>query len=268
MKKYKYSWINGVIVISILLPIFLLLLWSVSTRWPWPELFPHSFSWRGISDLWRQNYEFTRILLSSMFISIAAALLSVLISLATSRAYILLQSKGLQRLVYQTLSLPFVIPAVVFGMGIHQLMIQWGLNNTAFGVILVHLVYSLPYATYLILDACQSIGLKLEEQARLLGATAFQAFRLVTLPLLLPVMATAFSMSYIVSFSQYFLTALIGGGQVKTFTIVMFPYLQNNDRPIASSYALVFLIFTFLVFLIFEAVSKFLQRKYQAAYYY
>lgn len=268
MKKYRYSWINGVTAASIILPILLLVLWSVSTRWPWPELFPHSFSWRGISDLWRQNYEFSRILLSSMVISIAVALLSVSISLATSRAYILLQSKGPKRLVYQTLSLPFVIPAVVFGMGIHQLMIQWGLNNTALGVIFVHLVYSLPYATYLILDAYQSIGLKLEEQARLLGATAFQAFRLVTFPLLLPVMATAFSMSYIVSFSQYFLTALIGGGQVKTFTIVMFPYLQNNDRPIASSYALVFLIFTFLVFLIFETVSKFLQRKYQTAYYY
>lgn len=268
MKKNKYFWINGLIALSIILPILLLVLWSVSTRWPWPDLLPHSFSWRGISDLWRQNYDFTRILLSSMLISIVVAILSVFISLTTSRAYILLQSKQSQMVLYQMLSLPFVIPAVVFGMGIHQLMIQWGLNNTALGVILVHLIYSLPYATYLILDAYQSIGLKLEEQARLLGSTAFQAFRLVTFPLLLPVMATAFSMSYIVSFSQYFLTALIGGGQIKTFTIVMFPYLQNNDRPIASSYALVFLIFTFLVFLVFEAISKFLQRKYQTSYYY
>ena len=72
-----------------------------------------------------------------------------------------------------------------------------------------------------------AIGNKLEEQAKVLGANTFQAFTKVTLPILSPVILSSLSMSYIVSFSQYFLTLLIGGGKVKTFAIVMFPYLSG-----------------------------------------
>ena len=74
--------------------------------------------------------------------------------------------------------------------------------------------------------------------------------------MLVPVILSAFSMSYIVSFSQYFLTLLIGGGQVKTFTIVMVPYLQSGERNIACAYSTVFLGITIVVFGIFEKISE------------
>ena len=65
-------------------------------------------------------------------------------------------------------------------------------------------------------------------------------------------------MSYIVSFSQYFLTLLIGGGKIKTFTIVMFPYISGGDRNIAAAYTLVFLGITMIIFSFFNyIVSKF-----------
>ena len=59
-------------------------------------------------------------------------------------------------------------------------------------------------------------------------------------------------MSYILSFSQYFLTLLIGGGAVRTFATVMFPYLSGGDRTIAAAYGISFILATFVVFLIFE----------------
>ena len=63
-------------------------------------------------------------------------------------------------------------------------------------------------------DGTRAIGVKLEEQARVLGAGALQAFFKVTLPNLFPVMLSAFSMAFVVSFSQYFLTLMIGGGNL------------------------------------------------------
>ncbi len=82
-----------------------------------------------------------------------------------------------------------------------------------------------------------------------------QAFFRVTFPLLVPVILSSFSMAYIVSFSQYFLTLLIGGGQVKTFTIVMVPYLQGGDRNIACAYSVIFLGITLAVFALFEKIA-------------
>ena len=63
-------------------------------------------------------------------------------------------------------------------------------------------------------------------------------------------------MSYILSFSQYFLTLLIGGGAVKTLALTMFPYLASGDRTIASAYGVVFMVATLAVFLLFEVLLK------------
>lgn len=268
MKNKKYLWLNLTLSLSIILPILVLILWAFTARWPWPQLIPNEFTLRGIQELLQQGGSFAKVIVSSVSLSLMVAFLSVVIALMTARAYLFIQSKTLKKIIYVCISLPYLIPALVFAMGIHQIMIRTGLANSFGGILIAHLIYSLPYASYLILNAYQSFGFKFEEQAYLLGANEREAFFQVTLPLLLPVMASSFSMSYVVSFSQYFLTLLLGGGQVTTFSILIFPYLQNNDRTIASVYALVFLIITFLIFTLFNRLSKSLQKKYQLTKYY
>lgn len=145
-----------------------------------------------------------------------------------------------------------MVPATVFAMGIQITFIKMGLNNRIAGIIIAHLICSLPYAVRLIMDGTAAVGSRLEEQARVLGASPFQAFYKTSLPMLTPVILSAVSMSYIVSFSQYFVTLLIGGGNVKTFTILMVPYLQSGNRNIACIYSTLFLGVTLLVFGVFE----------------
>lgn len=257
MKKNKVNKITLVIVgICILLPILNLIIWAFTERWAWPDLLPQTYSLRAIKEIFSRKYEMIQLFLSSILLSLVVAILSVLIGLMTSRAFVLYDFKYKKQLYFATI-LPFLIPSTVFAMGIHVIFIKWGLSNSVLGVIIVHLIYSLPYATRLLMDGTMAVGNKLEEQAKVLGANTFQAFTKVTLPILSPVILSALSMSYIVSFSQYFLTLLIGGGKVKTFAIVMFPYLSGGDRNMASVYSLVFLGITIIIFSIFQiAVSK------------
>lgn len=263
----KGKLLNFFIGLIILAPILLMGIWTVTARWPWPDLWPQAFSFRGIEDIWRQGGRLRRSICTSIFISLVTAFLATAFSLASARA-LLDASDFLKRMIRLTLSFPFLIPVTVLATGIHQKMIQWGLSNSIPGIIMVHLIYSLPYSAYLIHDAYQAIGVRLEEQAWLLGANRWQAFINVSLPQLIPVLFTSFSMAYIVSFSQYFLTLMIGGGKVQTLSILMFPYLQANDRTIASNYSMLFLIITLIVLAIFQLAIKLYQRRYQAVKYY
>ena len=111
------------------------------------------------------------------------------------------------------------------------------------------------------------MGIALEEQARVLGAGPFQAFRRTTLPMLVPVILSAVSMSYIVSFSQYFLTLLLGGGRIKTFAVVMVPYLQSGSRNIACVYSILFMGITLLVFAVFERIAGYWTGQMAGGYY-
>lgn len=238
----------------------LIILWSITARWPWPNILPESFTDRGWNDIWRQRSTLTRTIIMSMTQSMIVAFLSVTIATMSSQVLITL-SKRKRRLLIFLMSLPMLIPATVFGMGIQIQFIRWNLNGSHLGIVISHLVYSLPYANFLMIDGFDNLGTRYQEQAKICGANAFQSFYYITLPLLIPIMLSAFIMSYIVSFSQYFLTLMIGGGSIQTFTVVMYPHLLNNDRTIASTYSLLFLFFTMFMFLLFEIAVKYFQNK-------
>jgi putative spermidine/putrescine transport system permease protein len=59
-------------------------------------------------------------------------------------------------------------------------------------------------------------------------------------------------MAFIVSFSQYFITMLIGGGRVVTFAMMLFPYVSSGDRTMAAAWSLVFVLASLLVFVLFD----------------
>ena len=71
----------------------------------------------------------------------------------------------------------------------------------------------------------------------------------------------------IVSFSQYFLTLLLGGGRVKTFAVVMVPYLQSGSRNIACIYSILFMGITLMVFAVFERIAGHWTRQMVGGYY-
>ena len=82
-----------------------------------------------------------------------------------------------------------------------------------------------------------------------------------------PVMLSAFSMSFIVSFSQYFLTLMIGGGSVRTFAVVMVPYLTSGERNFASVYSLIFLTIMTIVFGLLEWMVGHFTKEQEVEYY-
>lgn len=247
----QQSWlINALLILLIIGPLLLVVIWSGTARWPYPALWPEMFTLRAYKQLLMQWGQIKPALGQSLFISCSVGLLSLVLGLLNARVYVKLSQRG-QTYLLAMMFLPMLIPSTVFAMGIHLSMLQWGLANKARGVILVHLLYSLPYANFLLCEAYANLGMDLEEQAYVMGAGRLRAFWCITFPLLSPVLLAAMVMSYIISFSQYFITALIGGGLVRTYALIMFPYLQANDRTIASVFSLVFLLFTFVVFLAF-----------------
>lgn len=241
--------------LNILLPVLILLLWVFTERWAWPDLLPQVYSLRALHEVLGRRAQLTQVFLSSILISTVVGILSVVIGTLTSKALVFYEFPG-KRVIHFVTVLPFMVPATVFAMGIQMTFIRLGLNNTVHGVILVHLVCSLPYAIRLITDGMEAAGNRLEEQARVLGASPVRTFFSITLPVLTPVLLSAMSMSYIVSFSQYFLTLLIGGGRVKTFTMIMVPYLQSGNRNIACIYSVIFLAVTLTVFAVFDWAAR------------
>lgn len=258
-KKYVYLKVFlHLSLLFIIVPIMTLPLWSFFGRWEWPNLIPTGFSLRAIKYILSNNVILLKVIINSAILSFIVAILASIIGLMTSRALVFYDFR-LKKAVSFFSMLPIIVPSTAFAMGIHVIFIKLGWANTYFGVILVQLIYSVPYTVNILLDITSLIGDKLEIQSQVLGVSPFKSFIYITLPLLLPGIISAVSMAYIISFSQYFLTLLIGGGTIETLSTMMVPFIQSGDRSMASVYAMIFIISIFGVFLILE--MKYVRRK-------
>ncbi len=253
-------------LIIVCAPLSILIVWAFSAAWPSPHLLPTEFSLAGIEEVFNANQNLGKTLLLSIGIALACALITTIISSCAAHALARYRFRGAKVFRFAT-AIPFLIPTTVFAMGVQVAFIRAGLAYTISGVILAHCIVALPFAVAIMIDVYRAAGNKLDEAARTLGANSWQTIFQVSIPTLLPGLFSAFTMSYILSFSQYFLTLLIGGGAVQTFVLDMFPYLASGNRTIASAYGLVFIGVTFGVFLVLELLLKRLYGKSEQTYY-
>lgn len=246
----------GIELAIVLVPLAIVVLWAFTNSWPWPDLLPQEFSLRGVEQVFsgRQNMG-VQMLALSIGIAIACAVITTAVAALACRAMCHYRWRGRNAFQFATI-LPFIVPSTVFAMGVQVVFLQIGLARTVPGVILAHCIVALPYAIIIMMDVTRAAGTHREEAAKTLGASPWQMVRHITIPQLLPGIISSLSMCYIMSFSQYFLTLLVGGGKVQTFVLVLFPYLSGGDRTIACAYSMVFLVITFAVFFIFELLLK------------
>lgn len=250
----------AVTLLCIFLPMAVVLLWSVTERWPWPSFLPESYSLRTVRELLFGSARLSEILFSSITLGLTVAVLGTAIGILTARATELYDFPG-KELVSMASFLPLLVPGTVFAMGIQITLIRLGLSDTLAGVIIVHLIAAMPYCITIMTDVTRAVGNKLEQQAMVLGADPFRAFFQVTLPSLVPGILSSMSMGFILSYSQYFTTLMVGGGRVKTLALVLVPYIQSGDRALSAVYSVAFVGSALLVFFLFEGIIHYTQKR-------
>ena len=253
-------------LVLVLIPIAIVATWSVSASWPWPSLAPASLTTRGFETVLADSSTGLGSLWLSIGIAIACAAFTTCVATLGARAICLHTWRGRRLFEFATM-LPFLIPGTVFAMGVQVAFIRLGLARSVGGVILAHSIVALPYAMSIMCDVTRAAGRRMEEASLTCGAGRFATLVHATLPGLAPGIASSLLMCYILSFSQYFLTLLIGGGAVRTFALVLFPYLGGGDRTIAGAYGIVFIAVTLTVFLAFELLIHKLRAVEDTAYY-
>lgn len=253
--SYIFKFIMYVLIFLLIFPLGVLVLWSFVKIWPWPNLIPKNFGIRAFKYILNPTNKSLRILCLSVCVSSVVTIITLLMSIPAAKALGVYNFKG-KNLFKMLVLAPIIVPPIAVAMGIHVAFIKIGLANTFIGVVLVHLIPCLPYGIRILTNVFEITGESMEMQARVLGASPVQTFIKITLPLIAPGLLSAGSLVFIVSFSQYFLTFLIGGGRIVTFSMMMFPYIQSGDRMMACAYSILFMLSTMVILLIIERVVK------------
>lgn len=256
----RHQVVIGGMVTAVLLPFIPLIIWSFARRWFFPDLWPTEWSARAWEYVFSPGSQVLPALLNSLIVATAVTLLSIPIGLMAGRAIGLYRFHG-RTLVQFLILAPTIVPVLAVAMGIHVAFIRYGLADTRLGVILVHLVPVTPYMVLIMSSVFENYNPDYEAQARSLGARPWQVFWFIMLPAIWPGLVVGSLFAFIISWSQYLLTLLIGGGQVVTLPILLFSFANSGDNPITAALSIVF-IAPALVFLLLS--SRYLQGR-QAA---
>ncbi|QFT87878.1 Putative 2-aminoethylphosphonate transport system permease protein PhnV [Bacillus sp. THAF10] len=235
-----------------ILPVLLLILNSVAFGWKWGELLPSMYSLRGWTVLFSEP-QLIRAILTSIFIGIAVILLNFAIALPAARMLAFYTFKG-KAWIETVLILPILIPSLAVVMGIHLAMIRLGLSDSIVGVILVHLLPTVPYSIKIFRAGFERLGEKWEEQVVTLGGSRGYAYYSVYFPRMLGSFRSVVFLVFVISLSQFALTAIIGGGNVLTLALLYFPFLDSVDTATIASFSLVFAMLPLGVIAIMEGL--------------
>ncbi len=226
-------------VLLVLLPLVPLLIWSGAFAWRWPDVLPGSWSLRAWRYVFAPTTGARPALVSSVLIALAVTTLAVAFGTPAGLALARARFRG-QRAAELLLLAPFFVPGLVTAMGVQIAFIRLGLADTIPGVVLAHLMPALPYVVVSVRGVAANLGPQPEEQARSLGASPWRAFRHVTLPALRPGMIVGGLFAFLVSWSQYTTTLVIGGGAVQTLPLVVYAFQRSGENAIAAALAVVF----------------------------
>ena len=155
-----------------------------------------------------QNAAFTRALLNSAIVSLTTTAICVVVG--SFAAYALARLK--MRYTYALLALVLSIttfPQIAIAAPLFRLWTNIGLYNTLIGLVLPYLTFALPLSIYILVSFFKEIPKDLEEAALVDGATRFQAFRKVVVPLAAPGLATCAILTFIAAWNEFLLASTL-----------------------------------------------------------
>ncbi|GAB1361082.1 ABC transporter permease [Rhodobacter sp.] len=199
-----------------------------------------TFPPEGVSLRWVISFFQSNIFLPAFGVSFGLALLTTLIStvLGTMTAIFLTRSKSrVKELVRGIIILPVVLPGVVLGLALYIFYV-WtgvGLARSYWGLLIGHVLVTLPFIVATITASLVDFDLSVEEAARSLGATPWQAFRKVTLPLIAPGISAGTIFAFIISFGQFELTLFLSTPDIQTLPIAIYTSLRYAFEPTAAA---------------------------------
>ena len=146
--------------------------------------------------------DFLRYFWNSMFVSVLTTIAAVVVAVPAAYAFSRFRFPGRSFLFFAVL-LRNMFPAVIFLVPLFILMRVLGLVNTHGSLILTYLTFGLPLAIWLLKGFYDNIPIQLEQAARIDGATRFQAFFLVVMPLSTPGIIATSIYSFIGAWNEY-----------------------------------------------------------------
>lgn len=212
-----------------LFPIFWVLLTSIKTRVV-AFAFPPVWLFEPTLDAYIQllfERDFLVNIWSSVFVATINSLLVLVLSLPAAWSMARFDTGGRDLLMY-VLSIRFLPPIVIIPPMFIEMNVL-GLVGTRYALILLYLLINIPFAVWLLRTAFRNIPDSFVEAAKMDGATEFEAFYYIGIPMIKPAMITVFLISFIFAWNEFIFAIIFTAGDSATAPVALSKLITGRE---------------------------------------
>ncbi len=220
-----------------LIPIYHMFLFAISPKDAAfsGQLWPTNPTFRNFEMVIGQRhhflYHFWLQMWNSLVISAGTAAITLFVATAAAFAISRLRMKG-GRLVMNLALLTYFIPAAFLAVPMYKTMGMYGLLNSDWSLVLAMATLSSPYAIWILRQASDKLPVELDEAAMIDGASPFQLFRLIYLPLMVPSLIAVGTYALLLAWNEYlYAFLLLSKDTAITLPVALGNFLSADDSP-------------------------------------
>lgn len=220
-----------------------------------PTFFPKSFSIENFENLFARM-DVLEYLLNSLIPALCSTFIAVVFgSLA---AFAIDRAGGKTSVLLSVLVLCLkMIPTSSIVVPVFQLISKIGLYDTRVGLTLVYAALNMPFVIWTMLGFYQSIPRVLDEAAYMDGASSFQSYRKIIVPISKPALATSFIFTIFLAWNDFLIALLLTSSKIQTFTVGLANFLSAYNLDLGPMCAGAFL-FSFPVMVMCMFAQKYI----------
>jgi len=191
--------------------------------------------WAGFSTKWYGELFKNEAFLDAAWITVKVGLISSTLAtiLGTMAAFVLVRSgRFLGRNLFSgMIYAPLVMPEVITGLSLLLLFIAIGIPRGVGTIVLAHATFSMCYVSVVVSSRMASFDRSLEEAAYDLGCTGWDAFKSVTLPIIMPAVISGWLLAFTLSLDDLVIASFTAGPSATTLPIKIFSSVRLGVSP-------------------------------------
>ncbi|GEB33231.1 MULTISPECIES: ABC transporter permease [Brevibacillus] len=252
MKKINtFGLITFFVLLLVNLP-FLVIIPSSFTAAGYLAFPPEGFSFQWYTMI-LDRPEFVESLWTSLKLATVTAVLATV--LGTLAAFALSKYKFRGSGVINALMLsPLTVPSLIIGISALLFFTRIGIAGTFTGLLLAHILISIPYVVRLVLTGLSTFDYTLEKAGYMLGAHPLRVFWDITLPLLRPAIVSGMIFSFLTSFDNVTVSLFLVAPDTTTLPLAIFTYMQETLDPLVASISAVVILLSLVFIVLLEKV--------------
>jgi multiple sugar transport system permease protein len=231
-------WLIGIpVFLWTLLPIYHMVLFAISSKDQGfsGKLWPENPTLRNFDMVFKQEHHFLNYfwqqLWSSVLIAFAVGAITLIVATGAAFAISRLRVRGGRVLMNMAL-FTYFIPAAFLAVPMYKAMGTYGLLNSKWAMILAMVTLASPYAIWVLKQASDKLPIELDEAAIVDGASAWQLFRMVYLPLMVPSLVAIGIYAVLLAWNEYLYAFLLMSNEKEvTLAVALGLFLSADDSP-------------------------------------